>query len=141
VALPIRQAGGLYLNYYLDVWRGFADFSGRARRKEYWYFTLFHFIMALAGDIIAGAIYPENPVLGTAFGVIVLLYFLASIVPTIAVTVRRLHDVDKSGWWYFIAFIPFIGGIWLLVLTCTDGTAGPNQYGPDPKAVDVVAVV
>lgn len=129
------------MNYYLDVWRGYFDFSGRARRKEYWYFTLFHTIMAIAGELLAAGLYSESPTFGEIFGAIVLLYILASIVPSIAVTVRRLHDVDKSGWWYFIGFIPFIGPIWALVLMCTDGTSGPNQYGPDPKALDTTATL
>ncbi len=85
------------MNYYLDVWRGYADFSGRARRKEYWFFNLFHIAMAIAGEFLAGALYNENPTLGAIFGVIVVLYILASVVPSLAVTVRRLHDVDKSG--------------------------------------------
>jgi uncharacterized membrane protein YhaH (DUF805 family) len=126
------------VNYYLDVWRGFADFSGRARRKEYWFFSLFHSLTVVTGAFLADALSKENRTIGTIFESIVVLYFLASIVPTLAVTVRRLHDVDKSGWWYFISLIPFVGPIWLLVLTLTDGTSGPNQYGPDPKAADLV---
>jgi uncharacterized membrane protein YhaH (DUF805 family) len=126
------------VNYYLDVWRGYADFSGRARRKEYWFFSLFHSLTVISGAFLADALSKENRTIGTIFGSIVVLYFLASIVPTLAVTVRRLHDVDKSGWWYFISFIPFVGPIWLLILTCTDGTPGPNQYGPDPKSADAV---
>jgi uncharacterized membrane protein YhaH (DUF805 family) len=61
------------------------------------------------------------------------LYSLAVFIPNLAVIVRRLHDQDKSGWWFFIGFVPIIGGIWLLILYLTDGTPGPNQYGPDPK--------
>jgi uncharacterized membrane protein YhaH (DUF805 family) len=63
-----------------------------------------------------------------------LIYALAMIIPGIAVSIRRLHDLGKSGWWLFIALIPIIGGIWLLVLFCTDGTPGVNDYGPSPKA-------
>jgi uncharacterized membrane protein YhaH (DUF805 family) len=125
------------VNYYLDVWRGYFDFSGRSRRKEYWYFTLFHTILAIAGELLAAASYNENTTIGTVFGIIVLLYILASLVPSLAVSVRRLHDIDKSGWWFFVSFIPVIGGIWFLVLMCTDGASGPNQYGPDPKALDM----
>ncbi len=124
------------MNYYLDVWRRYFDFSGRARRKEYWYFTLYHAILEVSGLLLAGVSYNENTTIGTVFGAIVVLYILASIIPTLSVTVRRLHDIDKSGWWYFVSFIPVIGGIWALVLMCTDGTKGPNQYGPDPKALD-----
>ncbi len=126
------------VNYYLDVWRGYADFSGRARRKEYWYFTLFHTVMAVVGQLLAGGLYSENRTIGEIFEGTVFLYIVASIVPTLSVTVRRLHDIDKSGWWYFVAFIPVVGVFWLLILTCIDGTSGPNQYGPDPKALDVV---
>ena len=127
------------MNYYLDVWRGYFTFSGRARRKEYWYFVLFHDIMAAAGLFIAGALYSENRTIADTFVWIVYLYILASIIPTLSVTVRRLHDIDKSGWWQTVGLIPVIGGFWLLILMCTDGTVGPNQYGPDPKAIDSVA--
>jgi uncharacterized membrane protein YhaH (DUF805 family) len=123
------------VNYYLDVWRGYFDFSGRARRKEYWYFTLVHSVMEFGGGLLALAAYKDNTTIGTVFGAIVFLYILASIIPTISVTVRRLHDTDKSGWWYFVSFIPAIGGIWSLILMCTNGTKGLNQYGPDPKAL------
>jgi uncharacterized membrane protein YhaH (DUF805 family) len=67
-------------------------------------------------------------------GILLLLYALATFIPNLAVTVRRLHDQDKSGWWILIALIPFIGGIWLLILYFVDGTSGPNRFGPDPKA-------
>lgn len=122
------------MNYYLDVWRGYFDFSGRARRKEYWYFTLLHTAMEIVGVLLIAGLSKDRPAIGTAFEILVILYILASIIPSIAVTVRRLHDIDKSGWWYFICFIPFVGPFWALFLALTDGTDGPNQYGPDPKA-------
>lgn len=118
---------------YLDVWRHYASFSGRARRKEYWLFTLFHAVILAAGEMLAAVLYTDGSVFSIAFAWAVGLYLVASIVPTVAVTVRRLHDVDKSGWWYFIGLIPFIGAVWLLILMCTEGTRGPNQFGPDPK--------
>lgn len=127
------------MNYYLDVWRGSFDFSGRARRKEYWYFTLYHTILAFSGELLAVGLINENAMIGSVFAAIVFLYILASTVPSIAVTVRRLHDIGKSGSWLFIGFIPLIGSIWLLVLMCTDGTSGPNRYGLDPKALDAGA--
>lgn len=65
--------------------------------------------------------------------VLIGLYSLAVFIPSLAVTVRRLHDTNHSGWMYFVSLIPLIGGIWLLILLCTDGTHGQNQYGPDPK--------
>lgn len=127
------------MNYYLEVWRDYFDFSGRARRKEYWLFTLIHTLIAAAGEIVYATTYPENGALANVIGIVLLLYILASLIPSIAVAVRRLHDIDKSGWWYFIAMIPFIGPIWFLVLMCTDGTLGPNRYGNDPKDLQSVS--
>lgn len=120
----------------------YATFSGRARRKEYWMFSLFYFITYFAVLIISSIIFPGNVVrtstsvnwaASSAASTISMLVMLGLIVPSIAVTVRRLHDLGKSGGWCFIGFIPFIGGIWLLVLMCSDGNQGPNMYGPDPK--------
>ena len=111
----------------------FADFQGRSRRKEYWMFQLgiiLAYIVAAVFIGIVGAVFGE-----TASGIVMLPLFLVVLgifVPALAVTVRRLHDQDKSGWWILINFIPF-GGIVLLVFMCLEGTQGPNQYGPDPK--------
>ncbi|MGW6980671.1 DUF805 domain-containing protein [Streptomyces sp. NPDC054932] len=115
------------MNHYTDVLKKYAVFSGRARRQEYWMFTLFNVGIVLVLAILDFA-------LGT-YPLLVGLYFLGTLVPSLALTVRRLHDLGKSGAWYFIAFVPFIGGIWLLVLTATAGQPQPNQYGPDPKAL------
>lgn len=124
------------MDYYLSVWRNYAAFSGRARRSEYWFFALFNFLALIVLElIVAAAQTSKNDGLIFLTALPCMLYLLASIVPSLAVTVRRLHDINKSGWWYFIAFVPFIGPIWLLILTCIEGTAGPNQYGRDPKGV------
>jgi uncharacterized membrane protein YhaH (DUF805 family) len=119
------------MNWYLMVLRKYAEFNGRARRKEYWMFVLFNFIFAIVAAII-------DNILGTAFegigyGLIYILYCLAVVVPSLAVLVRRLHDVGKSGWWFWIVLIPIIGAIWLFVLLVTEGNPGDNQYGPNPK--------
>lgn len=120
------------MNWYLKVLKQYADFNGRARRQEYWMFILFNLIILFAlvfiGSMIAGGMGAED----LAF-IPFLIYYLGVIIPTIACAVRRLHDQNKSGWYYCVTFIPFIGGIWLLVLMCTEGDAGPNQYGADPK--------
>lgn len=120
------------MNWYLKVLKQYADFNGRARRTEYWMFALFNVIFTIIAavlDSILGLKFsPEIP-----YGFIYLIYSLAMLIPSIAVGVRRLHDVDKSGWFYLIAFIPIIGGIWLLILFCTEGTPGRNQYGINPK--------
>lgn len=119
------------MEWYLKVIRHYADFNGRARRKEYWMFILFNVIFAIVAMIL-------DNVLGIAFeqigyGPLYILYAIFALVPGLAVAVRRLHDIGKSGWMFFIAFIPIIGSIWLLILLCTDGESGSNQYGPDPK--------
>jgi uncharacterized membrane protein YhaH (DUF805 family) len=100
-------------------------------------FTLCNILALFAAMIV-------DHLLGTTFkigeialpyGWICILYILVTFIPLLAVAVRRLHDVGKSGWFYLISVIPLIGGIWLLVLFCTEGDKGDNKYGPDPKAV------
>lgn len=121
------------MNWYLAVLKKYAVFQGRARRKEYWMFCLFSSIFA----IVAGFL---DRLLGTAsgdmaYGIFWALYVLAVVIPGLAVQVRRLHDVGKSGWWMFITLVPIIGGIWYFVLLVTDSQPGENQYGPNPKEV------
>jgi uncharacterized membrane protein YhaH (DUF805 family) len=117
------------MNWYLKVLKQYADFSGRARRTEYWMFVLFNMIVLIALMILAS-------LLGTIGGVLYVLYALAVLVPNLAVAVRRLHDIGKSGAWIFISLVPLIGGIWLLILLATGGQPGANQYGPDPKELN-----
>lgn len=119
------------MNWYIKVLKQYADFSGRARRKEYWMFVLFNVIFAFTLGLIDGLMGAYDS--QTSYGVLGGLYTLAVLIPSLAVTVRRLHDVGKSGWMYFIILIPFIGAIWLLVLMLTDGNSGVNEYGPNPK--------
>jgi len=119
------------MNWYLAVLKNYAGFSGRARRKEYWMFALFNMIFLIVAIIL-------DNVLGTAiedvgFGLFYFLYALAVLIPGLAVSVRRLHDVGKSGWMILISLIPIIGAIWLLVLMVIDSNPGENQYGPNPK--------
>jgi len=113
------------MNWYLDVLKKYAVFDGRARRKEYWMFFLFNIIISIVLGVIEAMI-------GT-FGILGGLYMLAILVPAIGVTVRRLHDTDRSGWWILVGFVPVIGGIILLVLMVLDSKPGTNQYGPNPK--------
>jgi uncharacterized membrane protein YhaH (DUF805 family) len=120
------------MNWYLKCLDQYSDFSGRARRKEYWMFVLFYYIFAIAATIIdkvLGLVVWEE--LGS--GIFYIVYQLGLFLPGLSVAVRRLHDIDKSGWWLFIALIPIIGLIWLLVLLATDGDEGENQYDDDPK--------
>ena len=131
------------MNYYLSVLKNYATFTGRARRSEYWYFVLFNMIfsiVALIIDYFLGTtinIEQSNGYssLSIHIGYINLLYGLAMFLPGLAVLVRRLHDVGKSGWFIFICLIPLVGAIWLLVLLCTDSKSGSNQFGPNPKGI------
>ncbi|QLB40256.1 MULTISPECIES: DUF805 domain-containing protein [Mannheimia] len=119
------------MNWYLDVLKKYATFSGRARRKEYWMFSLFNVIFAsVCGflDGLLGFISYE-----TGLGILGSLYILATFLPSLAVLVRRLHDTDRSGWWVLIGIIPLIGAIVLLVFACLDSKVGENRFGPNPK--------
>ena len=119
------------MGWYLEALKKYAVFSGRSRRKEYWYFVLFNIIVAivLAGiDALLGTVSPSSNI-----GLLSGIYCLAILIPSLAVTVRRLHDITRSGWWIFINLIPLIGAIVLLVFALSEGTTGTNQYGPNPK--------
>ena len=125
------------MEWYLKVMRdNYANFSGRARRKEYWMFALFQAIIMIVLLILDNVLGLGFDIGGIplGYGVLYTIGALAHFIPGLAVVVRRLHDVGKSGWFYLIALIPLIGIIWLLVLMCTDGDKGDNAYGPDPKA-------
>lgn len=113
------------MQWYIKCLKNYVAFSGRARRKEYWMFVLFNIIFAA----VVGTL---DSLLKTNF-IISSLYSLVILLPSLAVLVRRLHDIGKSGGWIFIVFIPLVGGIWLLVLLCKEGNPGPNQYGDNPK--------
>ncbi len=118
------------MNWYLEVLKKYAVFNGRARRQEYWMFVLVNVIVALVLTFIDSQI----GLLGeSGYGVLSGIYSLAILVPSIAVSVRRLHDTDRSGLWYLIAFIPF-GGFALLYFCVQDGNGGTNQFGASPKA-------
>jgi len=121
------------MNWYLAVLKNYAGFSGRARRKEYWMFALFNIIFTLIAmglDNILGTTAGMLP-----YGVFYFIYMLAVFIPGLAVGVRRLHDVGKSGWMLLIAIIPIIGPIWLLVLMVSDSKPGENRHGLNPKEV------
>ena len=113
------------MSWYLLVLKKYAQFSGRSHRKEYWMFFLFNIIIAIILGIIEG-------ILGIT-GILSSLYCLAVLVPGIAVTIRRLHDIDRSGWWILVGLIPVIGGLVLLIFMVQDSKPGANEYGPNPK--------
>ncbi|MCF6204224.1 MAG: DUF805 domain-containing protein [Methylococcaceae bacterium] len=119
------------MNWYLDVLKKYAVFSGRAQRKEYWMFFLFNTIIALVLGFIDGVIGTFD--FETGLGLLGGIYTLAVLLPGIAVSVRRLHDTDRSGWWLFIALIPIIGAIIIFVFMVLDSKPERNQYGEYPK--------
>ena len=124
------------MNYYIGVIKKYAEFSGRARRKEYWMFALFTFIISFIISFIDKATGLNISVSGGEIGILNIIYSLFILIPSLAVSVRRMHDIDKSGWMLLLGLIPIIGGIILLVLHCKAGTVGENKYGADPKAQD-----
>ena len=123
------------MNWYLKVMRQYADFSGRARRKEYWMFTLFCLIFFIVAAILDNVLGTTFKIAGQSlpYGWLYVILGLATIVPSLAVCVRRLHDIGKSGWYYFIGLIPLVGGIILLVWFCQDSQTGENKWGVNPK--------
>lgn len=110
--------------------RKYATFEGRARRSEYWYWALFQI---LVGFVLIGIDYSVSLIVLDDMGILTTLFSLVVLVPNIAVTVRRLHDIGRSGWWYWIYFVPILGFIVLLVFCVTDSKQEENEYGPSPK--------
>ena len=120
------------MKWFFKCWQQYADFSGRARRKEYWMFTLFNALIAFVLGLVLGVfeVITDTQFISTAISSI---YSLFIFIPSLAVCIRRLHDVGKSGWFYLIGLIPIIGWIWLIVLFCTDSQPGANNWGANPK--------
>ncbi len=128
------------IEWYLDVFRKYAVFSGRSRRKEYWSFSLINSLIVLVyiGMLFFGVYISsgDESVFNSVQMIANVLYYgyaIASLVPGLAVLIRRLHDIGKSGWWYFIGLIPVIGTIVLIVFLCKDSDPGLNEYGQNPK--------
>ena len=125
--------------YFLDTIKNrYAKFDGRASRSEFWYFALFYFIVNIILVLIDSLVI--NPILGATpsqmgqGGILQVIFALALLVPSIALAVRRLHDIGKSGWWYLIVFIPIVGVLVLLYFFVLDSQPGTNQYGHNPKS-------
>ena len=118
------------MNWYLDAWKNYINFQGRARRKAYWMFVLFNIIAAVLAGLVDGVLGLGGE---SGYGPISGLYSLAVFLPGLALAVRRLHDTGRTGWWMLIGLIPVIGWIVLLVFFVTDSQPGSNQYGPNPK--------
>ena len=121
------------MKWFVKCMKQYADFGGRARRTEFWMFVLFNIIFSVVASLIDRAI--GFKIGAIQMGIIGLIYSLAVLIPALAVSVRRLHDIGKSGWMILINLIPFIGWIWFIVLMVKDSQPGENQYGPNPKEV------
>ena len=119
------------MNWYLEVLKKYVVFNGRARRKEYWYFFLFNIIISIVLAVIDSVTGSFSTDAG--MGLLGGIYTLAILIPSIAVSVRRLHDTDRSGWWLLIGLIPLIGALVLLIFMVQDSEPGDNQYGSNPK--------
>lgn len=119
------------MDLYLDVLKKYAVFTGRSDRKECWMFILFNFIITFTLSYIGGFL---GSGIGALISMLVLLYCFAVFLPSVGVSIRRLHDTGRSGWFMLIGVVPIIGSIILIVLMAMDSQPGDNQYGPNPMA-------
>jgi uncharacterized membrane protein YhaH (DUF805 family) len=119
------------MNWYLHVLRNYVTFDGRARRKEYWMASLVHICILFGLQILEYL--TATTLLASVFFIAYCVYAVATFLPFLAVSMRRLHDTGKSGWWLLILFIPLIGSIIFLIFTVREGDEGSNTYGPNPK--------
>lgn len=130
------------MNWYLKVLKEYANFKGRARRSEYWYFCLVNVLVSfgfMALDNVLGFNFsyemPGQGLQTLPYGYLYIAYAFVVLIPSLAVAVRRLHDIGKSGWTYLWALIPLLGAIYVIVLLAKDSMPGENQYGPNPKEI------
>jgi uncharacterized membrane protein YhaH (DUF805 family) len=114
------------MDWYLGVLRQYAVFDGRARRKEYWMFVLFNIVIAAALAIVGRVVGLDGALRG--------LYVLGVLIPSLAVSVRRMHDTGRSGWWLLVVLVPLVGWLIVLYFMAQAGETGGNSHGPDPKA-------
>ena len=118
------------MNWYLEVLRKYAVFRGRARRTEFWMFTLVNIAVSM---LLAFADSSFGMTVSYGVGMLSSLYGLAVLIPSLAVAVRRLHDTGRSGWWWLVSLVPFIGAVVLIIFAAQDSQPGSNKYGPNPK--------
>lgn len=124
------------MQWFIAALTKYATFSGRSRRREYWFFALFYVLIYVALTVVDAL---TGSLSGGGIGLLSGLFALGMLIPSLSVTCRRLHDTDRSGWWMLISLIPLIGGIVLLVFMVFDSQPGPNQYGDNPKETAAAA--
>jgi uncharacterized membrane protein YhaH (DUF805 family) len=124
----LKEKGDQFMEWYIKVIQNYVGFQGRARRKEYWTFVVISFVVSVILEVIQRVLH-----LGQ---ILTSLYSLAVLLPSIAVSMRRLHDTGRTGWWILIGLIPIIGTIILLVYMFLDSQEGENKYGPNPKLIE-----
>ena len=129
------------MNWFIESLKKYAVLGGRSRRAEYWYFVLFSALIGIALGLIEGMLAGGDGIavntLANPMNNLSTIYTLAILIPSISVATRRLHDVDKSGWWQLLHFILFIGSIVILIWMLKPGTTGSNRFGDDPKEDDI----
>ena len=119
------------MSWFLMAPKKYAQFDGRSQRSEYWFFALFYILFGIAATLIdmgTGSYAPQ-----TGFGIVSVLLAIGLFIPSLSVSVRRLHDTNRSGWWLLICLIPLVGAIWILVLMILDSSPGTNRFGVNPK--------
>lgn len=121
------------MSWYLKCKKNYTNFKGRARRKEYWIFQLINIIFLLFLYILDLKLNTGTIINNRYIGFFSFIYEIFILLPTLSVTVRRLHDIGRSGSWIFISFIPIVGVIWLIILMCVEGSVFDNEYGSNPK--------
>ena len=123
------------MDWYLKALRQFADFRGRAQRAEFWGFTLVNMFLGLVGPVLFSVFQKSSsyPLIFQMLSLLLDLWLIGMIIPSVSVSVRRFHDIDKSGWWSMLMIVPLIGFLICLVPLLKEGTLGQNKYGPNPK--------
>lgn len=121
------------MNWFLQALKKYAVFSGRARRKEYWFFVLFYLLIAIPLTIVDAMVFGMSE---SGIGILSAIFMLGMLIPSIAVAIRRLHDTNRSGWWVLVSLIPFVGPFILLYFMIKAGDSGSNNYGDDPIAAE-----
>ena len=120
-------------DYYVAAFKKYAEFHGRARRKEYWFFLLFNIVISIGLSVVDGVTGTMSHMSHSSMGLLSSMYSLAAFIPGLAVTARRLHDTNRSAWWMLIVLLPIIGWIMFLVFLASDSQTTENQYGACPK--------